>query len=234
MDALSQIFWKGFAGVVGGSVAYVIITLARYFLARPKLIRTYLCANEANQGQEDEEKGQLMHHHGHRIAEEAAYKNLGAKNPIWEWTKEEAGIKVEQPIKSVIYGPYSTDFPMPGSYFAVFKIRAMGIPKPEHLRQHLVLLTLDVNQIKDEGLIDLRPVHRRVAIRYVRANELAQDKWQKFEVPFYSDASGVWEYRVIAKDGKGDRPNNIDKFGENVRIFFDTIHIMKCPEKKLP
>ena len=112
----------------------------------------------------------------------------------------------------------------------------MGLPKMEHLQKHLVLLTLDVNQINGEGVADPRTspsaTHRRVGIRYIRAGDLAEDKWQDFEVRFYSDASGVWEYRVIAKDGAGDQPNNIDKFGEgNIKIFFDTIEIKRIPER---
>ena len=205
-----------------------------------RCLAVLLCANEANQGQQDEELGQLMHHHGKRISDVIQYKESGASHPIWEWSRTETGRPTDKrPVKSIIHGPYSTDCPKPGPYAAIFRIKATGLAKPEEMFAHLVLLTLDVNQITYEpagpcNFTRLDEVHRRVAVCCVRADALAGDGWQEFEVPFYSNATGMWEYRVIAKDGQGDQPDNISEFGNSVRIFFDTIQIKEVRKMKLP
>ena len=209
--------------------------------AKPLLIQEYRCANEANKGQEGEELGELMHDHGHRITNEEEYKKLGAINPIWEWSRKETRPNVKLPLKSIIYGPYSTDCRKPGLYHAVFRIKATGITSSEEIRNHLILLTLDVNHIEYEYFgfekgYKLDQVHRPVGVRYLRADELAKDGWKEYEVPFYSNGTGVWEYRVIAKDGSGDRPDNIGEFektGRKVRIFLDTIQIKQVREIRL-
>lgn len=244
MSPEELIWWTSCGAAVGGFVGTFIFFLDRYgfelWWARPSLIKTYRCANEPNQGQPDEEPGQLMHHHGRRIAEKSEYKKLGASNPIWEWSRTETGRPTDkQPIKSIIYGPYSTDCPEPGPYVAIFKIKAIGLAKADEMLAHLTLLTLDVNHITHEYVAfetgrRLDEVHRTVAVSYVRADTLAKEGWQEFKVPFYSDASGKWEYRVIAKDGQGDKPDNISNFGNRVRIFFDTIQIRLVRKLKLP
>ncbi len=235
-----ELLLSGLGSAVGGFLGVMVY---RMYLekkeATPLLIQEYHCANEPNQGQEDEQLGQLMHHHGHPITTEEEYKNLGSINPIWEWSRQETGRPTDkQPLKSVIYGPYSTDCRKPGLYHAIFRIKATGIASSADVHKHLTLLTLDVNHIEYEysGFethYRLDEVHRRVGVRYLRADELTNDGWREYEVPFYSDGTGMWEYRVIAKDGSGDHPDNIGKFGDKVRIFFDAIQIQQVREIRL-
>jgi len=63
---------------------------------------------------------------------------------------------------------------------------------------------------------------------------LAKGGWLDFELKFYSDAQGVWEYRVHAYDGVDGRPDNVRRFGCDVRILFDTVTIRKLNKLNLP
>jgi len=239
-----ELIWSGLGSAVGGFLGVIVFFICRLLFekkqATPLLIREYLCANDQNDGSQDEEEGELMRHHGRRLSEKKDYEALGASHPIWEWNRDEKGRgPVPQEYASVIYGPYSTDFSEPGTYQATFKIRAVGLPRPADLRKDRILLTLDVNQtIKQyvplpDGARDDR-VQRRIAVHYVRAKKLAEEGWQSITIPFYSDGSGVWEYRIIAKDGKGDKPDNILELGPNVRLFFDSVKIEQVRKFQLP
>jgi hypothetical protein len=83
----------------------------------------------------------LKHHFGRRNADRTL-----ADNPVWEWTRDPAGDSQKRGGAAVLYGPYSTDFPEPGTYSAVFRIRGVSFAKPGEIVNDLVLLELDVAQ----------------------------------------------------------------------------------------
>lgn len=233
----SSAFWSALGGFVGVTVFYLIRLLFSYLNNKPKIIRTYLCCSNQNQGQTTEAEGELMHHHGKKLDNSFDLKKIEAPHHVWEWTKTPVG---RSPIgESIIYGPYTSDFPKSGTYSATFRIKAIGLSSPQHIQDDTVLLLLDVNKIIAEHfVVDNKIVHEstqhRLAIKHVRAGELAEKDWVDFKLYFYSDGQGVWEYRVVVNDGLDNKPDNVGPFGVNVRIFFDTVTIREEKEMTLP
>lgn len=233
-------FESALGSAIGGFFGVIIFFLVRVGIeikrSKPELIKEYLCAHPQNTGQADEFSGELMHHHGKRISVKNEYIELGANNPIWEWTKEPCG---KDAGASVIYGPYSTDCAEPGLYSATFIIRGVGFSKPTEIIDDLILLEIDVNKTipqysaNDRG-VSIIDAQFKITREYIKASDLARGGWQEFELLFYSDAQGVWEYRVTAFDGIDNKPDHTTKFGSNVRILFDKIIIRKINKFKLP
>lgn len=224
-----EIFYSAFGAAIGGFIGVIIFYLVRLFIewrqTRPSVVRIYLCGNDLNQGQDPESDGELKHNHGKRISNENDYRKLGVKNPIWEWTRTPAGGSGA----SVIYGPYSTDFAEPGLYSAIFSIRGIGLTKPTEIIKDLPLLELDVlKTIWSEG------VQNKVARKFIRISDLAPGGWRDFELRFYSDGQGLWEYRVLAYDGLDGKPDHIANLGTEVRILFDKITIRNIKKFQLP
>ncbi len=239
---MSDLFTTSLGAAVGGFIGVILFFLVKLKIekikSKPVLIRKYLCGIDLNQGQKTEAEGELMHHHGKRVDDDKEYEKIGATHPIWEWNKDPVG---RGRGASTIYGPYSTDFYEPGTYSAIFKIKATGISSPEDIINDLILLEIDVNKttreyttIPNSPEIKLFNKQERVGIKYIRASDLAISDWNEFEIRFYSDAKGIWEYRVSVNDGLDDKPNNMNFYGNNVRIFFDTIEIKRIKENKLP
>lgn len=241
-------------GFLGVCIFFIVRFIFAWFRSKPQPIATYLCAHTVNQGQATESFGQLMHHHGKAITEESEYKKLGAKNPIWEWTREPVGLGRGE---SVFYGPYTTDAVEPGLYKAIFSIKTIGMMSKDHIESQLdvPLLELDINRSRDEtstAIVDdgaYGPRHfvtpyqsqQRMSRRYIRASDLARDGWQEFELQFYSDGTGIWEYRALAYDGQdkngtGTRPDNISQFSpkDKLRILFDRVSIVRVNKLALP
>ena len=237
---MDTVFWSSIGAATGGFIGVILFFLVRVFFEKwrtqPRPIRTYLCGNNRNQGQSTEAEGELMHHHGMRVVDPSELHKLGVNHPVWEWTKHTVGRGAGA---STIYGPYTTDFAKPGTYSAVFRIKATGLTHPDDITDDVVLLQLDVNKTVSEYIptvqgISILRAQYQAAIRYVRASELAQQGWVNFELHFYSDAQGVWEYRVIANDGLDNKPDNIGRFGEDVKFFFDIVTIHEVKERLLP
>lgn len=237
---MDTIFWSSVGAAAGGFVGVILFFLVRIYFEKsrtqPKVIATYLCGNNRNLGQATEAEGELMHHHGKRVVDPTELQKLDTRHPVWEWTKSPVG---RDAGASTIYGPYATDFAKPGPYSAVFRVKATGLSHPDDITDDVVLLQLDVNKTISEykpvgqGISILRAQYQ-TAIKYVRASELAQKGWVDFELRFYSDAQGVWEYRVTANDGLDSKPDNIGRFGKEVRIIFDTVTIHEIKELQLP
>lgn len=237
---MGTLCWSSFGAAIGSFIGVIIFFIIKLIIekrkAQPELIKEYLCGNDLNQGQSSESEGEMMHHHGIRVTNEVDLKKLAVDHPIWEWTKKTVGRKQGA---STIYGPYSTDFDKPGTYVVTFRIRATGLSHPDDITKDLILLKLDVNKLTPKYVptsqgITLFSEQNSVGIRYVRASELAGRDWVSISIRFFSDAEGVWEYRVVTNDGLDSKPDNIAPFGENIRIFFDTIKIQKIHEKVMP
>jgi hypothetical protein len=237
---MDTVFWSSVGAAAGGFIGVILFFLVRVCFeqrrTQPRHVRTYLCGNNRNQGQSTEAEGELMHHHGKRVVDQSELQKMGVDHPVWEWTKDPVGRGAGA---STIYGPYATDFAKPGTYSAVFRIKATGLTHPNDITDDVVLLQLDINNTISEYM----PTERGVAavkaqyqagIRYVRASELAQQGWVDFELHFHSRAQGVWEYRMIANDGLDNKPDNIGRFGEDVKIFFDIVTIHEVKESFLP
>lgn len=234
------VFWSSLGAACGSFVGVLLFFLVRIWFhkrqAQPKIVRAYLCGNNRNQGQSTESEGELMHHHGIRVTDSAELNKLEIDHPVWEWSRNPVGRGAGS---SVIYGPYATDFPRPGTYSAVFRIKATGLSHPDDISDDVVLLQLDVNKTTPEYMptgqtILILKAQYQAAIKYVRASELSQQGWVEFTLNFYSDAQGIWEYRVIANDGLHNKHDNIGRFGKDARIFFDTITIKEVKEMRLP
>jgi len=233
-------FESTLGSAAGGFLGVTLFFLVRLWVevrrSQPNEVKTYLFGNSQNRGQQDESKGELMHHHGRPISNKSEYKELGINNPLWEWTRDRVG---RDSGACVVYGPYSTDCTEPGLYSAIFIIRGIGFSRPAEIFNDFILLELDVNKTipqysaTEEG-VKILGAQYKVARKFIKASELARGGWQKFELPFYSDASGVWEYRVVASDGLDNKPDNISRFGTDVRILFDKIIIQKINKFRLP
>ena len=222
----------GFIGVV---LFFGIRLLLEWWAVRPKIIHTYQCAAPQNQGQQNEGQGELMHHHGKRVDNLQEMAALRVTSPVWEWNTERCGRPPR--LGSVIYGPYSTDFEEPGFYSATFRIRGNGLPDAQEIdsKNDFVLLELDVNQTRNQlGPSGLVPVQEQFARKYVRASQLAKGGWQNFELTFSSDGRGIWEYRVLVNDGEDGKENNMASYGQNVKLYFDTVVIKRIHKVKMP
>jgi hypothetical protein len=81
-------FGTSFGSAVGGFLGVTLFFLVRLWIevrrSSPEEIQTYFCGNAQNKGQEEESKGELMHHHGRRLDNKIEYAELGARNPLWE------------------------------------------------------------------------------------------------------------------------------------------------------
>jgi len=234
-------FEASLGSAVGGFLGVTLFFLVRLWIevrrSSPEEIQTYICGNAQNKGQEDECEGELMHHHGKRLSDKNEYIELGASNPLWEWTRDTCGRKPTG--ASVIYGPYSTDFSEPGMYSATFFIRGIGFSKPDEIIDDLILLEVDVSKMMpqystDQGKLEIIGAQYKMARQFIRAKHLAKGGWLEFELSFWSDAQGVWEYRIVAYDGLDNKPDNIGKYGANVRILFDKVVVRKINKFKLP
>ncbi|MEW6113217.1 MAG: hypothetical protein AB1664_13890 [Thermodesulfobacteriota bacterium] len=230
-----------FIAAVGGTLVFVLLQEIKSHLAfRPRAIREpYWCANAMNRGTEDEAWGELMHHHGRRVDDPQRLRGLDTSRPCWEWTRDKCG--TEEGGKCVIYGPYATDFTEPGLYSATFRIKATGLKNPEQIEQDLVLVWLDVYRSNweyrplehpPEG--EKRLKQEIIAIHYVTARELAKGGWRDYEVHFWSNAVGLWEYRVFVFDGASRKPDNIGRteIGQDVHLYFDQIILKHYPRPK--
>ena len=234
------IFLTSFGAAIGGFLGASIWFFVRFLIARLRprksLIKSYSCANKINLGDNNEVDGELKHHHGKRVDDESELRRLGFKNPVWEWTKDTAGVGSGG---SVIYGPYSTDFAESGKYSVVFMVKGMGFTQPQDITRDVPVLLLDVNRSieqympVDGNIVNLQ-AQNRFAVRYIRASELATGEWKSFELVFNCDGPGLWEYRVYAYDGVSLHPDNIRQFGSNVRIFFDKVTISKINKMQIP
>jgi len=239
-----DLFWTTLVTTGGSALGALVGTFVFWGLrlqyakmrSKPTVLREYLCSSPQNLGDEHETPGELMHHHGKRLADNAELQKLGVSHPVWEWTPDKCGVGSGY---AVIFGPYSTDFADPGGYSAVFRIRAKGITAPEEIVRDLILLELDVNQTVSrfipQGPTGTKfPDQQVAARRFIRASELGTKDWQEFELNFMSDCQGLWEFRIHAYDGTGKQPNRIGEFGANVRIFFDTVEVRKINRLQLP
>jgi hypothetical protein len=124
-------------------------------------------------------------------------------------------------------------------YSSNFIIKGVGFSKPDEIIDDLILLEIDVNKMipqysTDQGEVKIIGAQYKIARKFIRAKQLAEGGWIEFELPFYSDAQGVWEYRVYAYDGLDSKPDNIGKYGANVRILFDKVIVRKINKLKLP
>jgi len=235
-----SVFLTAAGAAFGGFLGVVAFFLLRFYIewvrSKPAHVRTYLFGNSLNQGQEDETEGELLHHHGRRVTDQNELNELDAKNPLWEWTKEPVG---RNSGAAVVYGPYATDFTEPGLYSAAFIIRGIGFTKPSEITKDVILLELDVNKSISkyttfEDKLAAYAAQYKIARRFVRVSEIAVGGWQSFELKFYSDGQGLWEYRVFAYDGLYNKADNIGRFGSEVRILLDKVIINKVRQFSLP
>lgn len=249
MNPLDTLWISAAGAAVGGFLGVLILNLVQLYIAhhrnKPVFIKEYPCAHSVNQGQKTESAGELMHHYG-KVNEEQ-----GTNNPVWEWTRDPVGNGAGE---CVLYGPHTTDAVEPGLYQAVFVIKAIKMMKGNDITRQtdLPLLEIDINKTTDETTITMiddgpyshaRPYvmpyqgQQKMSRRYIRASELAVDGWQRFILPFYSDGTGSWEYRVFAYDGtSGNRPNNIREYSANdkLQILFDRVEIFRINKLTLP
>ncbi|MDY7036658.1 MAG: hypothetical protein SV375_10925, partial [Thermodesulfobacteriota bacterium] len=234
------VFFTALGAALGGFLGASIWFFVRFLIERwrPKkdLIKTYLCASNINVGDNNEVDGELKHHHGKRVDDQFELQRIEVSNPLWEWSREPAGVGSGG---SVIYGPYSTDFTESGKYSVTFRIRGMGFTQPKDITRDVPILLLDVNRsieryVPVDGKIINLQAQNRFAVRYVRASELATGEWKDFELVFNCDGPGIWEYRVHAYDGVSLKPESINQFGASVRIFFDKVTISKVKKINIP
>ena len=178
-----------------------------------------------------------MHHHGRRVVDAAELRQVDSDHPLWEWSQDSVGTLPSG--DSTIYGPYTTDFEEPGLYSVSFRIKAIGLSKPREIIDDFILLELDVSSTTvkytpmQTGVTAFGAL-RKVARRFIRISDLAIGGWLRFDLKFYSDGEGNWEYRILGYDGLGGRADNIGRLGTNVRLLFDSIAIRRLKRLRLP
>lgn len=236
-----DIFWSIVGSALGGFLGVILFFIVRWQMeiakTKPRLIREYLCASELNQGQPNEFKGELMHHHGRCIIDQNELKLFNAESPVWEWTNAEVG---NGKGFSIIYGPYTTDFDEPCMYSVTFVMKSIGLAQPKSKIDDIILLELDVNtSIPDYAM---RPsgdfinfyYQNQFAKGYVRISDLAEKGWVDCVLRFYSDAKGIWEYRIMPYEGHKDPHNPLKEIAPDARIVFNKVIIHKIPKFQYP
>jgi len=223
----------GFFGVI---LFFLVRLLIEKIRARPTEIRRYSCAHNQNVGDAKEYEGQLMHHHGHRVGDARELKTIGAKDPVWEWSRTPCG---KDQGSSLIYGPYTTDFSEPGEYEIAFMTRAYGLSAKSELSHDPVVLEFDVTRTTPQFLPTAEGIATfggimSVCRHFVRASDLATGGWVKVPLRFHATGEGVWEYRIHAYDGVSKKPDNLAHFGGNVRLFFAWIIISRVRRMSVP
>lgn len=229
-----------------GSFFGVIIFFAFRFLIelwikRKRKIIEYPIANNNNIGQEKEQWGHIMHHHGKRISDKNEFQKYGFNNPVWEWSRDAVGDKGT----SLFYGPYTTDLNEPGKYEVEFIIKGIGFSKPEEIINDYILIEIDVAESKMrtevntvQGLNTINPIVmfqelNIIGKKYITISDLAKNN-KSYKITVTSTGKGLWEYRAFAFDGTNSYPDNLANLGNNIRILFDKIVIWKIRDIKLP
>jgi hypothetical protein len=235
-EALRNALGAAIGGFLGVILFFLVRLIIEKIRARPKLIRLYPCGNEQNIGNPQEYEGQLMHHHGTRLTEPNELKRIGKSAPIWEWNKTPCG---RGQGSSVIYGPYTTDFSEPGEYEVSFEVRALGISKRSDLNHDPIILEFDITRTTPMYAATAAGVQYfnppiTVSKHFVRASDLARNRWVAVPVRFYATGEGVWEYRIHAYDGVSKPQDHIGHLGQDVRLFFDKISISQIRKMVLP
>jgi hypothetical protein len=232
----------GFIGVI---IFFIIRLLIEYFLKKRKLIKTYYIANGINKGNNNEQKGEIMHHHGKLIESIDELKKYNLKQAVWEWTRDQIGVGNGE---SIFYGPYTTDLYEPGIYEIVYYIYPIGFSKPKEVINDCNILLLDVTEItestavvphKTESMIPKTKIlyekYYNINVmgnKYIKVSDL-NERLVKFSIYVKSNGIGVWEFRAFAFDGNGDRNNNLEMYPAT-KIFFDKIEIYKIQKLNLP
>lgn len=225
MDASCILFYSALGAAVGGALIAAIITFFSWW--KNWIGRTYYCCSD-NHGQKDEVECELKHNFGKKV-DEKEVKKLKLKHPVWEWNRKRTG---DEKGASCIYGPYSTDFSdKPGNHTVTFRIRGMNFSIKNKTMKNIPILMLEVAKgeelyfkKKNDKFEKFQPQYI-IARRLITAKDLIRKGWKKYKLKFYGDGKGLWEYRIDVYDGTGNILDNIKKFGEKTRIFFDTIHV---------
>ncbi|MBU6402140.1 MAG: hypothetical protein KGS61_17615, partial [Verrucomicrobia bacterium] len=110
----------------------------------------------------------------------------------------------------------------------------VGFSRPSEIVNDVILLELDIAKtLRIADASGIKSILETVARKFIRVSELAREGWQDYQVRFYSDARGHWEYRAFAFDGVRT-PDNIGQFGREVRILFESVTVQKINRFTLP
>jgi hypothetical protein len=237
---------------IGGFVGVILFFTARVIwakiFARTKVLRRYFCVTSTNSGGLDEIKGELEHRRGQATTGSDAQRRWRVGHDIWTISNTPP-----KPAKMgcIYFGPYTMDPGDPGHYSVRYRIKGFGFQRPAEIQNDWHILELDVLRTQTihgpistaagvvVGKIDTTEV---IARRTVRVSDLAkrsywkfwQRGWNRFDLPFYSDGKGVWEYRCFAFDGEGDRPDFLSKCDAGVEIGFDFAEVRSRTKYSLP
>ncbi len=235
---------QAFGAAIGGFFGVILFFLARliveYFRSRPKKVKTYRCVTRLNRGDPSEMKGELEHHRGKVLSDWKELKKLRVKHEVWEWSREATKAGKGE---CLFFGPYSMDSTEPGLYAAVFRIRGHGFQKPKEIEDNWDLLVLDVLRTRTEtglsadGKTLVRyPLQEEFARQTIRVKDLTRSGWRDYELRFYSDGKGTWEYRCWAFDGavQGGLNDLIKNCGTGVKIYFDEVTVKQLKKFNLP
>ncbi len=226
-------FYAVFGGFCGAALVSALRTLAEYRSNRSQLLREYRCATKTVTSDSPLVEGEFRCLCGRYVP---TVDGFDVGHPVWQFDRKLYPIEASgnaSPIPSrgdaVFYGPYTNDFPEPGTYRATFRILGLGFTSPEDILNDYVILKLDVNKTVD--IIDKTGHERPQALVqqcYVRVSDLSRKGWQSYALNFYSDAQGEWEYRAYAYYGSPSRcPDNPCKCGSDVRIYFDSVSLSR-------
>ena len=125
-------------------------------------------------------------------------------------------------------------------YNITFVIR--GIELKETLRkiEDDILLELDIVSsipkygVKYSGELFNFNYYEKISKRYIRISDLAEKGWIKIELNFFSNAKGIWEYRILPYQGYQDTYKMMKQKNPNARIVFDKVIVTKIPRLQIP
>jgi hypothetical protein len=234
---VAKAFMAAFGSALGGFLGVMLFYMKKrrdaFQDAEPIFITEYECGIVSNTDPYDYEYGKMRHHRGKPC-------KLDDGRFVWEWTRDKT---VSGAGDMTVYGPYTNDYSRPGEYRATFLVKVQGLPENKSkLNADPVLLELDVNKVLETTGISKNEIvskeHQvRVAVKYIKASELIGENWEKIELNYYSDCTGVWEYRIAVFDGTHEkRRDNISKLkcDSDIKLFFDKIKIERISEYRPP
>lgn len=214
----------------GTTWALSLSLVLRYFYFRDDLIRAYKCSGTRNNGSETEFQGELLHHFGEP-------GNLEG-NEVWIHRKNSK--KCGRPALSqdaTLWGPYSTDCTNPGHYKATFRVKFDPGTNSRTEYSELLLFQFDVLCFRQtfDSYSGSKGEQLFLGKRFLRFSDFSPNKWITIDVPFYSNGTGMLEYRALAfnEGNLNDRPNNFSQLKHDFTFYFDWVKIYKIEEGRL-
>jgi hypothetical protein len=237
--------WSAFGAffsIIAIFCVYLLIELIS-FMIRNKT--EYKIVNDFNNGiPKISGVGYMSLDHGTLI--ESDPDKYDVKYRLWGYNKD-----TEKKNGTLFYGPYSTFILKQGNYIANFRIRVFNLELNKTAdRDDYQLLRIDVNHVseiskdtedrskagKEDNTMKIERTHRILADDYITYKIIKKhaSKWFLYQIEFYTDLIGRYEFRLNILDGKSWEPDNIQFLKEEYLFLFDSVIIKEKKQFKIP